>query len=39
VGTIAGCWSWVIEELERCEIVCANCHRKRTFQRQQQERQ
>lgn len=24
----------IIEELEKCELVCANCHRVRTFERQ-----
>jgi hypothetical protein len=26
-------WSEILEEIEKCEIVCANCHRLRTFMR------
>jgi len=25
----------LMEEIEKCEIVCANCHRERTYRRQQ----
>ncbi len=24
----------VVEEIAKCEVVCANCHRKRTYERQ-----
>jgi hypothetical protein len=24
----------IMEEIEKCEVVCANCHAERTFQRQ-----
>jgi hypothetical protein len=27
-------WSDILEEVEKCELVCANCHRIRTQQRQ-----
>lgn len=26
-------WETIEKELEKCEIVCANCHRKRTYRR------
>lgn len=26
-------WEAIAEEIEKCDVVCANCHRKRTWQR------
>ena len=26
-------WGEVLEEISKCELVCANCHRVRTFER------
>lgn len=26
-------WKKLLEEIEKCDLVCANCHRKRTHQR------
>ncbi len=23
-------WKTILEEIEKCEVVCANCHRRRT---------
>jgi hypothetical protein len=28
-------WATIVEEISKCEVVCANCHRRRTFLRQQ----
>lgn len=27
------CWEKILVEIKRCEVVCANCHRVRTFDR------
>lgn len=35
IGGVAGKVSWekVLQEIEKCELVCANCHRIRTHDR------
>lgn len=30
---IAAAWDTIKAEIEKCEVVCANCHRERTHQR------
>ncbi len=26
-------WQTIVDEMEKCEVVCANCHRRRTARR------
>ena len=26
-------WQAILDEIEKCEVVCANCHRRRTARR------
>ena len=35
IGTAFACrrWATVLAEIEKCEVVCANCHRRRTVTR------
>jgi len=28
-----GSWDEILEEINKCELVCSNCHRERTWQR------
>ena len=30
-------WEEVLQEVEKCELVCSNCHRERTWQRLQKQ--
>ena len=29
-------WEMLLDEIAKCDVVCANCHRERTFQRSAQ---
>ncbi len=43
IKNISGMWSWerekVLEELEKCDLICSNCHRVRTHERRQSRQQ
>ena len=32
-------WAYILDEIQRCEVVCANCHRRRTARRSNNYRQ
>lgn len=38
---VRGCrpWTTIEKEIEKCEVVCANCHKRRTHQRNNSKRQ
>ena len=40
VSTMAGSYGFhkILEEIEKCEVVCANCHSVRTARRRENER-
>ena len=31
-------WETILEEIKKCDLVCANCHRLRTLERRQRDR-
>jgi hypothetical protein len=33
LATMGVSWARVMREIDKCEVVCCNCHRKRTHQR------
>lgn len=37
ISDMMGCFGWdaIEQEIAKCDIVCANCHRERTWKRQQ----
>ncbi len=37
IGTLIGSIPAMLEEIAKCEVACANCHRRRTFARKEAE--